>query len=277
MGYPTSIATFTTKSIGDTIQPAHVNALQTEITAIETALINGFAQTLLPIADATYDLGSLTKQWKDLYLSGTVVAGGEVQAGSTVRGTDAFFSAGIITLGGSNRQVRVAAGSPEGVTADPVGSMVVRTDGGLGTTFYKKISGSGDTGWLVEGAAQTQTFAAGDYTATGGGTWTVESGDVVANTYRLIGNTLLWNCYVKTTTFAGTVTSLQVKVPGSYTCQDDARPAGVFVADGAGVPASYIVTAAGSTLVTIATTGGTNYVAGTNVCIVGFQIAMKVS
>lgn len=41
------------------------------------------------------------------------------------------------------------AGSPEGVVAAPVGSLYTRTDGGTGTTLYKKESGSGNTGWAV--------------------------------------------------------------------------------------------------------------------------------
>jgi hypothetical protein len=39
------------------------------------------------------------------------------------------------------------AGSPEGVIAAVVGSTYCRTDGGTGTTFYVKESGTGDTGW----------------------------------------------------------------------------------------------------------------------------------
>lgn len=41
MGYPSGIPTFTVKSAGQTIQPAHVNDLQTEVTALATDLING--------------------------------------------------------------------------------------------------------------------------------------------------------------------------------------------------------------------------------------------
>lgn len=41
MGYPTSVFSPTTKNNGDTIQASHINDLQTEITAIETAALNG--------------------------------------------------------------------------------------------------------------------------------------------------------------------------------------------------------------------------------------------
>lgn len=38
-------------------------------------------------------------------------------------------------------------GSPEGVVAAPKGTRYVRTDGGVGTTFYVKEAGTGNTGW----------------------------------------------------------------------------------------------------------------------------------
>lgn len=39
--FPSSVKSFTTKLAGDTIQPAHLNDVQAEITAIETALVGG--------------------------------------------------------------------------------------------------------------------------------------------------------------------------------------------------------------------------------------------
>lgn len=41
--YPTAVKTFVTRNAGDTIQPAHINDVQDEITAIETGLLNGTA------------------------------------------------------------------------------------------------------------------------------------------------------------------------------------------------------------------------------------------
>jgi len=40
------------------------------------------------------------------------------------------------------------SGSPEGVVTCPVGCLYSRTDGGTGTVFYVKESGSGNTGWV---------------------------------------------------------------------------------------------------------------------------------
>lgn len=40
-------------------------------------------------------------------------------------------------------------GSPEGVVTAPIGSYFTREDGGAGTSFYVKESGTGDTGWVA--------------------------------------------------------------------------------------------------------------------------------
>ena len=41
-------------------------------------------------------------------------------------------------------------GSPEGVVIAPVGSFYSRSDGGAGTSFYVKESGTGNTGWVAK-------------------------------------------------------------------------------------------------------------------------------
>jgi len=62
--YPNSAKTFTTKNAGDAIQGAHVNDLQLEVTALETALLTGgLAHNLLPDGDGTRNLGSAAAKW----------------------------------------------------------------------------------------------------------------------------------------------------------------------------------------------------------------------
>jgi hypothetical protein len=47
-------------------------------------------------------------------------------------------------------ELRSGSGSPEGsVTADP-GSIYLRSNGGAGTSFYVKESGTGNTGWVAK-------------------------------------------------------------------------------------------------------------------------------
>ena len=51
----------------------------------------------------------------------------------------------------------VGTGSPEGVVSASVGAVYSRLDGGVGTTFYVKEFGSGNTGWTAYGAGQPAT------------------------------------------------------------------------------------------------------------------------
>ena len=45
---------------------------------------------------------------------------------------------------------RFGSGSPESVVTAPVGATYSRTDGGAGTSFYVKESGTGNTGWVAK-------------------------------------------------------------------------------------------------------------------------------
>jgi hypothetical protein len=56
------------------------------------------------------------------------------------------FAARDVLVGGTNR-IKAGSGSPEGVVTAPIGSLFLRTDGGVSTTLYVKTSGSGNTGW----------------------------------------------------------------------------------------------------------------------------------
>jgi hypothetical protein len=45
---------------------------------------------------------------------------------------------------------RFGSGTPQGVVSAPVGAVYHRTDGGTGTSFYVKESGTGNTGWVAK-------------------------------------------------------------------------------------------------------------------------------
>jgi len=45
-------------------------------------------------------------------------------------------------------EIHTGSGTPESVVTAPIGSTYHRTDGGAGTSFYVKESGSGNTGWI---------------------------------------------------------------------------------------------------------------------------------
>jgi hypothetical protein len=55
---------------------------------------------------------------------------------------------GYVSVSGAVSQILSGSGTPEGAITAPVGSIFMRTDGGAGTSFYVKQSGTGNTGWV---------------------------------------------------------------------------------------------------------------------------------
>jgi hypothetical protein len=78
-----------------------------------------------PNADVTYNLGSASLRYTNVYAS-------NFRPGA---GTATWTS---------------GAGTPEGAVTAAVGSMFTRTDGGASTTLYIKESGAGNTGWIAK-------------------------------------------------------------------------------------------------------------------------------
>ena len=69
---------------------------------------------------------------------------------NVLRTNDAFWADGGYYHGTSTSPpiTKSGMGSPEGVLTANQGSIFMRTDGGAGTTFYVKETGSGNTGWV---------------------------------------------------------------------------------------------------------------------------------
>jgi hypothetical protein len=151
--YPTSIKAFTTKTNGSVIEVDHVNALQLEVTAIETALKNGLQHHLL-FTDATYDIGqSGATRPRHLYLSGNVVAGGNV---SDVTGTMAAVRAGgLVVTSQAQYDLLYASSASQWARVAGAASGLLVTDGSKApsisaTTPLHTVPAGGGTGvtWL---------------------------------------------------------------------------------------------------------------------------------
>jgi len=89
------------------------------------------------------------------------------------------------------------------------------------TELYNQIDGAlGSGGNWVDVA-----FNAANFSAAGGGTWTVGPAAITANRYTIIGKTLHWRLYLSwfagSNTVAGTVTSLRIASPGGLTMQNN--------------------------------------------------------
>jgi len=89
--------------------------------------------------------------------SGTLVDGNSFNAnvgvalGDAGTGTTVGLNAGLPSPYLTESVKRLAGtGTPEGVHAAPVGSFFQRTDGGAGTAFYVKETGTGNTGWVAK-------------------------------------------------------------------------------------------------------------------------------
>jgi hypothetical protein len=65
--------------------------------------------------------------------------------------TGSFNSRKAITLTATNPVSMIGgSGTPEGSVTAPIGCIFLRSDGGSGTTFYVKESGTGSTGWVAK-------------------------------------------------------------------------------------------------------------------------------
>jgi len=78
--------------------------------------------------------------------TGTADVGIGRSAAGQLKVTDSSSGFGAI----SSLYQRFGAGSPEASVTAPVGAIYHRTDGGAGTSFYVKESGSGNTGWVAK-------------------------------------------------------------------------------------------------------------------------------
>jgi hypothetical protein len=78
-----------------------------------------------------------------LAIEGAVQASNASYIGDTLSVSNPTYTATWPTI-------RAGAGSPEGAVTARIGSIYQRTDGGAGTSFYVKESGTGNTGWVAK-------------------------------------------------------------------------------------------------------------------------------
>lgn len=124
------------------------------------------------------------------------------------------------------------------------------------------------------GATQTRAFSAGNFVGAGGGTWTVESGDVRGESWRLTGDTMDYSLDIRTSTVSGTVTEMQITMPNTA-----AESMTVVGAESEGTNTYVPVCQAtnGSAVLKIIFLPGSAHITGTNVVSVNCHIAIKVS
>lgn len=108
------------------------------------------------------------------------------------------------------------------------------------------------------------TFSAGDYTASGSMTWTVDSAD--ANVYYLLlGKTMLISFRLGTTTVGGTPsTGLYIKIPAGHTANRTAAAPIYIIQQGPIYECGYAQVVGGATTITLTREQGNNWVSSTN-------------
>lgn len=106
-------------------------------------------------------------------------------------------------------------------------------------------------------------FTATDFGANNGATWTIDATAVLANSYTIVGKTLIWNLYVAwfagTSLIAGAPTALAIQAPITVASENPAIGP-IAVCENAGVRLT-VYASAGATL-TLARTDGAAFAAG---------------
>jgi hypothetical protein len=126
------------------------------------------------------------------------------------------------------------------------------------------------------GVSQTRTFAAGNFTAATG-SWTVDSGDVTSETYRVVGDTMWYSVNIVTSTLSNNTASVTIAKPSGFTLAETVKHTGVYALDVSGVVIPSIVTATSGGNFVVTRQDGSNFSASTNLFYLAFQIVVKVS
>lgn len=145
-------------------------------------------------------------------------------------------------------------------------------EGGTNLNIFRGYQEHGRTANLGDWTATT--FAAGDYTANGGSTLTVTSGEVTTNEYTEIGHTLHWNLEVDgATTSVASPTEIDIKIPAGLVAAKTTKFTVVFT--GLVAEICYGFTTASSNVIGIKRIGGGSF--GIGVFNIAFQATFEVT
>jgi hypothetical protein len=137
--------------------------------------------------------------------------------------------------------------------------------GGRMLLMYDAVSGRWLENVVEPGKAITPAYAAGDYTASGSMTWTVEAGDVTTFGYLQIGKKVYFSVALSNTTVGGTAsTQLRIALPSRFTiASSDSFPAVAFDNSGA-LSTSRARSSVGANYLILELLSGANWALSTN-------------
>lgn len=123
---------------------------------------------------------------------------------------------------------------------------------------------------------QDVPFNAGDFTASGGMTWTVEAGDIISFRYGIQENRMFISLFVVSTTVAAPLSgTLKVKIPNLRTAVYTSYNSALIVDNGI-YKIGYVYATAASNLLSIELAPSGNFSASVNNTRAAFQIWIEV-
>lgn len=161
-----------------------------------------------------------------------------------------------------------------------------RINAGLGVNVAPGSTGtiSASAGLFDQGRStaigewQSVAYSAGNFTAGGSMTWTVDSGDQVAYSYMLIGHTLFLAATLNTTTVGGTLgNELRVAVPGGFTCANSATLGAIRAFDSGTDTVGFAAAQSGAAYVRLFRGGFSNWAASTNNTSIQINVVLQVN
>lgn len=130
---------------------------------------------------------------------------------------------------------------------------------------------------LLDDTYSSQSFSAGNFGGSGGGSWVVEEGDVTTNRFRVLGKTLFWEIVIADSTIGTAPTSLDLTIPGGFNAKNAWRGLGAQYNDGSNSFTNLNVgSAAGASNVNVSRENSAAYTAGTNNQDISFNITIEI-
>ncbi len=171
-----------------------------------------------------------------------------------------------------------------GPSIEPVnlGSGFDSAQAGYWDNLYVKSITLGNTAGPTGGTIGTWIdvpFSAGNFTAGGAQTWTVASGDQAQYQYMLMGNTMMMNFIINTTTVGGTPdAALRLAIPGGFTvASGKAFTNPGYALDNGVVDPLRITALSGTAYLTLLRQSGLNWSASTDNTYVQGQISFAIA
>jgi hypothetical protein len=204
---------------------------------------------------------------------------------STIRGLVAGYAGQhltIVSIGAG--QVDLAHQDTNSTAANRLLNTVttVSTPLAPGTGYATYVYDDTTARWRLvaheQGAWINVPFAAGNFTANGAMTWTVASGDVLSQSFRLTGKTLLYMVRVFVTTVGGVVSDqLSVALPAGYVSTVSAAPGVGRASDNGTDRTIFLRASASGTTINCSIIGVTNWTLSTDNTAIDFNVSLQVN